>query len=49
MTRRLKYLSLTLLTLCVVTFLVLRFFAPIVPFASTGGPKSLWLWSQPSR
>jgi hypothetical protein len=49
MTRRLKYFSLTLLTLCIVTFLVLRLFSPIVPFASTGHAKSLWLWNQPSR
>jgi hypothetical protein len=48
-TKRLRYLSLALLTLCVATFLVLRLFSPIMPFASTGGVKSLWLWSQPSR
>jgi len=48
-TRRLKYLSLALLTLCIVTLLVLRLFSPIVPFAATGGPKSLWLWNQPAQ
>jgi hypothetical protein len=44
-TKRLRYLSLALLTLCVATFLVLHLFSPIVPFAATGGPKSLWLWN----
>jgi hypothetical protein len=44
-TKRLRYLSLALLTLCVATFLVLHLFLPIVPFAATGGPKSLWLWN----
>jgi len=48
-TKRLRYLSLALLTLGVVTFLVLRLFSPIVPYASTGGAKSLWLWNQPVR
>jgi len=48
-TRRLKYLSLAFLALCIVTFLVLRFFSPIVPYASTGGVKSLWQWNQPAR
>lgn len=48
-TRRLRYLSLTLLALCVVTLLVLALFSPIVPFAGTGGPKSLWLWNRPAR
>jgi hypothetical protein len=48
-TKRLKYLSLALLTLCVVTFLVLSCFSRIVPFASTGGPKSLWLSNQASQ
>ena len=48
-TKRLRYLSLALLTLCVATFLVLRLFSPIVPFAATGGPKSLWLWNQPAQ
>ncbi|MGB6398123.1 MAG: hypothetical protein WBF73_20910 [Bradyrhizobium sp.] len=42
MTKRLRYLSLTLLAPGVATFLVLRFFSPIVPYASTGDSGSLW-------
>jgi hypothetical protein len=48
-TKRLKYFSLALLTLCVVTLLLLRLFSPIMPFASTGGVKSLWLWNHTAR